>query len=106
MAKIERRQAQLRRIRARNFANGKPEKETVAISPESHHSIGKSENQHEHIGLFARRNSGDPAVKVRPQSEDIIMLSSLAGTGFHTQIETASAASNQDRSCGEFYYSY
>lgn len=66
MAQIERRQARIRRIRARSFANGKSEKETIAINPEVHHNIGKSENQSEHIGLFATKNSGDPAVKVLP----------------------------------------
>lgn len=64
MAQIERRQARLRRIRARNYAEGNPEKEAVAISPEVHHSIGKSENHPEHIGSFVQKNLGDPAVKV------------------------------------------
>lgn len=66
MAQIERRQARIRRIRARNFANGNPERETVAVIPEVHHSIGKSESQPQHIGLFASKNSGDPAVQVFP----------------------------------------
>jgi hypothetical protein len=64
MAQIERRQARIRRIRAQNFPSKQPEKEMVAIDPDVHHCIGKSQNEPEHIGLFVQKHSGDPAVKV------------------------------------------
>jgi hypothetical protein len=66
MARIERRQTRIRRIRARNFqANHLKEMtENSATSPDSHYSIGKTENFPEHIGEFVQRHVGDPAIKV------------------------------------------
>lgn len=62
LAEIERREARIRRIRMRL---GRARGERVPTSLEEHHHIGKSQNQFEHIGSFLRRNSGDPAIKVR-----------------------------------------
>ena len=65
MTQIERCQAHIRRIRARNLASNKTETETVDRDPEVHHRIAKSQNQPEHLGQFVQKHSGDPAVKVR-----------------------------------------
>jgi hypothetical protein len=62
MAQIERRQARIRRIRAKNFPDKKPD--AVANDPDVHHHIGKSQNNPEHIGFFVQKHSGDPAIKV------------------------------------------
>jgi hypothetical protein len=63
MARIERRQARIRRIRASNFASKETE-DKVAIDLDVHHAIGKSQNEPKHMGLFIQENFGDPAVKV------------------------------------------
>ncbi|KAF8074943.1 hypothetical protein FPV67DRAFT_1408331 [Lyophyllum atratum] len=67
ITQIERRQTRIRRIRAKNFPIRKvPSTEDVSLAgpcPEVHHKIGKSENTPEHIGMFIRRNDGDPAIK-------------------------------------------
>ena len=65
MTQIERRQARVRRIRARNFKVNKPETENVPRDPDTHHHIGKSQNEPEHVSLFVQKYEGDPAVKVR-----------------------------------------
>jgi hypothetical protein len=66
MTQIERREARIRRIRARNFAEGEriTSHEQVAIDPNVHHCIGKSEDSYDHIGLYVMERNGDPAVKV------------------------------------------
>jgi hypothetical protein len=64
MAQIEHRQARIRRIRALNVASKKAE-DKVAIDLNAHYTIGKSQNDPKHMGLFIQENSGDPAVKVR-----------------------------------------
>jgi hypothetical protein len=61
MTKIERREARIRRIRQRL---GKSTNEEVAISPDVHHIIGKTQNHPENITLFLQKHIGDPAVKV------------------------------------------
>jgi hypothetical protein len=61
LARIERHEARLRRIRVRLFQTGQIG-ETVATTLPEHHHIGASQNQFEHIGTFLQRNSGDPAV--------------------------------------------
>lgn len=67
MTQIERRQARIRRIRARLDANGNPkgplEVET-GTSPDDRYHIGKTQNQPEHIFGFIQENIKDPAVKV------------------------------------------
>jgi hypothetical protein len=42
--------------------------EQVAVNPHVHHSIGKSENFSEHIGLYVMKCDGDLAVKVVARS--------------------------------------
>jgi hypothetical protein len=66
MTQIERREARIRRIRTRNLSEGKSSAnlEEVAVNPEVHHSIGKTEASPEHIGLFVMNCNGDPSVKV------------------------------------------
>jgi hypothetical protein len=64
MTQIERRQARIRRIRAKLQKVGKITDEDVATSPETHHVIGVSQNFPENISLFLHKNRGDPAVKV------------------------------------------
>ena len=64
MTQIERRQARLRRIRARHRMAGKPLDEVVATTPEAHHSIGISQNHPENVTLFVQNHMGDPAIKV------------------------------------------
>jgi hypothetical protein len=66
MAKIERREARIRRIRER-LGCGTPKNfrdNGLACTPHLSYQIGKNQNNPEHIQDFLRRNSGDPAVKV------------------------------------------
>lgn len=63
MARIERRQARIRRIRARNFHVRKLD-DLGAVTADSHYIMGKTENFPEHIGQFVQRNNNDPAIKV------------------------------------------
>lgn len=65
MAEIERRQGRIRKIR-QNLPSDT--KERVASDPDAHHHIGVAENQPVHIGSFLRAHSGDPAIKVSPDS--------------------------------------
>jgi len=64
IAQIERRQARLRRIRSRLPVHVLKQRERVVKSPLEHHHIGRSQNNHEHIGTFLRKHTGDPAVQV------------------------------------------
>jgi hypothetical protein len=64
LARIERREARLRRIRAKLSNAGQLQEETVAADPQKHHHIGRSQNNYHHIGTFLRNNAADPAVKV------------------------------------------
>jgi len=74
MTQIERRQARITRIRMRNDKNKKVDGyEQVAMNPDVHHCIGKSENFPEHIGLYVRERNGDPAVKVIPPQRCLII---------------------------------
>lgn len=66
MTRIERREARLRRIRAKlrrpaivRNGNARGKK-----SLDGRYHIGESENVYYHIGTFLRNNAGDPAVKV------------------------------------------
>jgi hypothetical protein len=63
LARIERRQARIRRIRPQKPPS-QLDGEECAARPESHHTIGKTENFPEHLGLFVHKHLGDPAVKV------------------------------------------
>lgn len=65
MARIERRQAHLRRLRQRRPGNVEEIcDQGTAQGADTHHHIGMSQNEFEHIGTFLQRNSGDPAIKV------------------------------------------
>lgn len=44
---------------------GHEEDRSETVSPKTHHHIGKSQNNAEHIGTFLSANTGDPAVKVQ-----------------------------------------
>lgn len=65
LARIERREARLRRIRARLSGEQRMRREAVGNTPREHHHIGTSQNNFEHIGTFLRQNAGDPAIHVR-----------------------------------------
>lgn len=65
MARIERREARIRRIRAKHRIPMKIQKSQVTGKALKHrYYIGKSENNYRHIGTFLRNNAGDPAIKV------------------------------------------
>ena len=65
LTEIERREARLRSIRARNQNAGKPPSEEVAATPDMHHAIGISQNLSENIPHFLQRHAGDPSIKVK-----------------------------------------
>ena len=67
LTKIERRQARIRRIRQKynsDSGSSPATSEDVPIVPETHHSIGKTQNLPENIPVFLQNYSNDPAVKV------------------------------------------
>ena len=63
LAKIERRQKHLSRIKQRMACRFNP-LEKVSKSPEVHHHIGMSQDRHSHIGTFLQAHVEDPAIKV------------------------------------------
>jgi len=65
LARIERREARIRRIRTRLSHEQRLHSERVGSTPREHHHIGISQNQYEHIGTFLRKNDGDPAIRVQ-----------------------------------------
>ncbi|KAF9230895.1 hypothetical protein BU15DRAFT_56758 [Melanogaster broomeanus] len=62
LARIERRQARIRRIVAKNATANIPH-ESVGNAPDQHHHIGQSHNHPEDLMMFIRRTSDDPAAK-------------------------------------------
>lgn len=67
IARIERRQQRLRRLRTRfQTALNVPHSSTMDSepAPDIHHHIGKSQNEYESIGEFLSQNAGDPAIQV------------------------------------------
>ena len=89
LARIERRQARIRRIRARHSDSVH---EQVDSTPEKHHHIAKSQNDNVHIGTFLRKNVGDPAVQV--QIKIICVITTLMFlTEFFTQFKTTPPSS-------------
>ena len=64
VTRIERRQARLRRIKAKHIENKEVDNEKVAPSPDSHYVVGKSQARPLDLILFVQRYSGDPALKV------------------------------------------
>jgi predicted DNA-binding protein with PD1-like motif len=65
LARLERRESRLRRIREKLSSEGRLASEPVPRTPQEHHHIGVSEKHHENIGHFLRKNEGDPAVQVQ-----------------------------------------
>jgi sRNA-binding protein len=67
LARMERRESRLRRIRERfsSDSEGRFAHELVPRTPQEHHHIGVSEKHHENIGCFLRKRAGDPAVQVQ-----------------------------------------
>jgi hypothetical protein len=65
IARIERRQARIRRIREklRLNHNGK-DVEDVSQDPAPHHHIGQSQDDYVQFGPFLQKHAGDPAIKV------------------------------------------
>ena len=84
LTQIERRQARLRRIRARHKEAGRPTHEEVPISLNAHHVIGKSQNYPEHIPSFLQNNASDPAVKVNMIPYVLVTLND-DGIGLYTK---------------------
>jgi hypothetical protein len=66
MTQIEHQEARITCIHTRNLAKDEriASYEQVAIDPNVHHCIGKSEGSYEHIGLHVMERNSDPAVKV------------------------------------------
>lgn len=65
MTQIERREARLRRLRAKTVPRVKdPVERDIACTEEMHHHIGKSQNEHDNIGGLLAQNAGEPAFKV------------------------------------------
>lgn len=67
MARIERRETRIRRIRAKlkmpiRLGGKKPI--TTGKALKDRYYIGQSQNEYQHIGEFLRNNAGDPAVHV------------------------------------------
>jgi hypothetical protein len=64
--------------------------EQVAKTSQEHHHIGVSQNHHEHIGTFLRRNAGDPAIKVSIAAEKIYnrCIDIRCPSGFFAQVKT------------------
>jgi hypothetical protein len=95
MTQIERRQERIRHIHARNFSKGNinPPGERIAQNPDVHHCIGKWEHHSEQIGLFVKKNLGDPAVQVWTllSLPELFLMSQLE---LHSNIEEAHFASD------------
>ncbi|KAG6902604.1 hypothetical protein DXG01_000685, partial [Tephrocybe rancida] len=64
IARVERREARLRRIQAKTDPMERADDGTASeASPEVHHQIGKTENLPVHLGTFVQSRSGDPAIQ-------------------------------------------
>jgi hypothetical protein len=64
LTRIERRQARIRRIRESGI--GSAQLESVSSVPDERYNIGKSQHRPIDLDGFIRKNSDDPALKVRP----------------------------------------
>lgn len=65
MAQIERREARLRRLRAKTVPRVEgPVGRDIACTEGMHHHIGKSQNEYDNIGGLLAKNAGEPAFKV------------------------------------------
>lgn len=76
LAQIERREARLRRIRARTDNSVQYQEDPMASTPQQHHHIGISQNHWQHVGTFLQGNAGDPAVLVNFATEYFQVLQS------------------------------
>ena len=65
LARIERQEARICRIRAKLSGERRLRREEVGTTPHEHHHIGVSQNYYEDIGAFLRKHSGDPAIQVQ-----------------------------------------
>jgi len=84
MAGIERCEVRIHHIRNSNIPSplGSIEEE-VAITPDAHFHIGKSQNSPENVMMFLRKHSEDPAIKVsqslrRPRQSLPIQITGLS----------------------------
>lgn len=68
MARIERRQQRLRRLRAKYHKSLDLQHPAPTVSErvtlDIHHHIGKSQSEYESIGPWLSQHTGDPAIKV------------------------------------------
>jgi hypothetical protein len=89
LAGIERREARLRRIRARLSRQGRDD--PVGNTPQEHHHIGVSQKHFEHIGTFLYQHAGDPAVQVLSIQEMTFPIVNIAlSAEFLAKVEAAS----------------
>jgi hypothetical protein len=90
LTRIERREARLRRIRAKFV---KSQSEPIEKTPQEHHHIGVSQKYYEHIGTFLTKNAGDPAIRVHTITEMISGSANMSFfvTGLFAQVEKASS---------------
>lgn len=99
VAQIERRQARLRRIREHTTAANKADNLSVRQfnNPETHHTIGRTENLPFQIGSFIQSYHGDPAIQVKVTLEFLSALPNQQGSilGLCSKIEEAPTASHQ-----------
>jgi hypothetical protein len=99
LARIERREARLRRIRSKL----ERQSEIVAKTLQEHHHIGLSQDLYQHIGTFLQRNAGDPAIKVwHPAS--LVLRKLILFTEFPPKTETASASARAQISEGSWLW--
>jgi hypothetical protein len=92
LARIERRQARIRRIREKILKEGKPVAENIPRDPKAHHEIGVSENWQQRFSSFLQAHKDDPAAvvsfivaKLNPQADILV--------GFLAQTQGALAGS-------------
>lgn len=96
LARIERREARLRRLQAKLRKDSNVHAEAVAHAPQEHHHIGSSQNVYEHIGTFLRNHSGDPAIqKFLPKLKTHLLSRILTNLG--AESETHDHAGSESR---------
>ena len=95
LAQIERCQARIHRIRARTVSHHS--RKHVASTPQKHHHISVSQNDHEHIGTFLQDNVGDPAIQVCKGLMDnfsiMVVMSPHGYAEFFAQVKATSSFS-------------
>lgn len=76
LSQIERRENRLRKLRNKLVTpkgSAVYGDSAIALCPQSHHHMGKSEDESEHIGEMLKAHSEDPAVMVRPVSHYVYL---------------------------------